>query len=270
MNLNNCMRRIESFLSTVETTDSENWTRFAQTMSKLTGPGPFDACSTKDGFCGACNKTADTLSELAASEFKRQYKEFEKEVEKHKLTIDMSLVKTKADEEFALKQLNEFIDHKFAQFDDNIKDLVFNVENAFHLYYYADMLQVPTDDAYFCKRFDSNREPALALRLCQKQAAYAQISNARTDGNACMIVKEAEIHLEYDNSTRIVGDDQALSLFPDFKAMVTQPGADEFLLLRLFLDHCVVLACQTTTNHTSADHALCAIYKQCARVLKPA
>jgi hypothetical protein len=228
MNLEHCVRRIESFLSTVDT--PENWEQVSQKMLTYTleitpeSSNPFKGCSTKDEFCNACQEIANKLCNTAASEFQRKYEQCCKECETHRQSIDMDEIETDEQRALAEEELNQFVDDKFNQLYQSIPNFPYHVENAFHLYYYADMLQTPVEYPYPWRKRE--REQWLTHELWKKQAAYVEVKYAQADDperpDAYGIMRMAEIQLESDNSTRITKNAVALSLFPQFKALVSQ------------------------------------------------
>jgi hypothetical protein len=268
MNLDHYVQRIESFLSATET-GPETWTRLAKIMQSYTGKlwtrsSPFENCSTMEGFCEACTKTADKVCGMAAFFFDFKYRECLAECAKQKASLSIDSLENKDQVERAHKELEKIVEERLAKLGSEICQLTYNVENAFHLYYYADMIRTTSD---------ANEQQTHAQNLCRKQEAYAAVRLALKTAtpadvkNAVRIATATETLLPPAKSNYIITQTEILDRVPGFKKHVSELKDDA--PLKSFLLYCIALQWNTIRNYELADHALCSIQTRSASTLNP-
>jgi hypothetical protein len=265
MNLERYVQRIESFLSATET-DPKPLARLSKimhghTVEFGTRDNPFKDCSTKERFCEACKQIARKMCGSAAFFYEARYKDCFQECKNYKASLTIDNPEDTEQVKLVVTEMKRLVDQTMEKFADTTVLTAYTIENAFHLFYYADMIQQ-----------DSNSFQTYANDLCEKQQAYTKIRTALKQDATEDCVNEAtraaertETLLHEDVSNCIMEQKDILQSFTSFNASVSNLADNS--LLKSFLYCGVILQWKTITNHACADRALCAIVERSASML---
>jgi hypothetical protein len=268
MNLERYVQRIESFLSATET-EPETWARLSRIMHLetvlVTIDSPFGNCSTKEGFCEACTTTARKMCGSAAFFYESRFKDCMRECDKHSASLTIDDPEDKAQMKRTIQELKSLVKQTMGQFANKTIITAYNTENAFHLFYYADMIR---------KESNLRTCQTIANDLCEKQQAYTKMratlkpdATADHEFEAEQAGEKTGTLLHDDVSECISGHTDILKPFPTFNASFS--ALDDNSLLKSFLRCGVTLQWKTITNPACADRALCAIQEKSASILDP-
>jgi hypothetical protein len=266
MNLGRYVRRIDSFLNGIE---QNEWATISKQMSSYTSmltPGQtneFLNCSTSEKFSLACNIVADRICNQALFAFKFKYKRFIKDinarVSSDSFQTESVNMKTTDGEyqSFCAELLANDLKKNDVDFAGQIIKLVYNMETAFQMYYYARMIQ--------SAETNPSAQLKIAKILCEKQLVHTRIDSLFEQGGSergsfeqlCSDLIGVGVVNEHSSQL----NDDILNKVPLFKEKFSALNIAKNTLLISFFKSCIMLPWKNIRDCISADHALCAIFQ---------